>query len=48
MTDGLKMIVFLLTIVLMIGSAIWWEIYKFQDCKKVGHSTLYCLFSSGK
>lgn len=22
---------------------IWWEWYKFQDCKAVGHATLYCL-----
>ena len=23
--------------------AVWWEVYKYHDCKKVGHSMLYCI-----
>ena len=32
-------------IVLLFGALIKWEIYKYNDCKKVGHSTIYCLFA---
>jgi hypothetical protein len=28
------------------AALIYWEVYKFQDCKKVGHTTAYCLFAT--
>ena len=38
----------LVLIVALLGVAIWWEVYKYQDCKMVGHSTLYCIGKLGK
>ena len=26
---------------------VWWQVYKFNDCKMVGHSTLYCIAKIG-
>lgn len=31
----------------LIIAAIVWEVYKYKDCKKVGHSTIYCIFAKG-
>lgn len=34
------------TILLFIGifaCGIWFEVFKYKDCKKVGHSKLYCI-----
>jgi hypothetical protein len=28
---------------LIIAGSIWWAQYRYNDCKKVGHSTAYCL-----
>lgn len=25
----------------------WWEIYKYHDCRKVGHEKLYCILKIG-
>lgn len=34
---------------LLIGAIILaWPIYKYKDCKKVGHSTFYCILDFGK
>lgn len=30
------------------AGAIWWQVYAFKECKKVGHSTFYCIMRSGK
>jgi hypothetical protein len=27
--------------------ATWWQVYKFYDCRNVGHSMLYCILSIG-
>lgn len=35
-----------LIVVIVIGVLaldVWWHWYKYQDCKAVGHSTLYCV-----
>jgi hypothetical protein len=32
----------------IIGLGLWWQVYKFHDCKNVGHSTLYCVMDFGK
>jgi len=39
-------VVAIIVVVLFIGFEI--EKYKFTDCKKVGHTTLYCIFNLGK
>ena len=33
---------------IIVYAAIAWEVYKYRDCKKVGHTTVYCLFTGGK
>lgn len=51
MTDLLENLFLYLIIgafVLLIGVVILaWPIYKYKDCKKVGHSTLYCVLDIG-
>lgn len=32
-------------IIIVPALLIKWEIYKYQDCKKVGHTTMYCIFA---
>lgn len=34
-------------IVVVLGLGYGCEAYKFRDCKKVGHSTLYCIMKLG-
>ena len=29
--------------VAVVGAAIWWQMYRWHDCRIVGHSWLYCL-----
>jgi hypothetical protein len=33
--------------ILIIYGICKWEIYKFEDCRAVGHAVLYCLFARG-
>ncbi len=46
MKNDIKLIVTFLIISGLIGYYV--ELYKFSDCKKVGHTTLYCLFNTFK
>jgi len=39
----LLILFFVLTMII----AFWYQSYKFEDCKKVGHSTMYCVFDIG-
>lgn len=32
-------------IIAVLYLAISWEVYKYNDCKQVGHSTVYCIFT---
>lgn len=43
-----ELIGLVLTIVLVVGLTIAWTVYAFKDCKKVGHSTLYCIGRMGQ
>jgi hypothetical protein len=27
---------------------IWWHVYKYKDCRRVGHTKTYCMLDSGK
>lgn len=38
-------IIGLLIVFFIFFCVIKWELYKYNDCKKVGHTTMYCLFS---
>jgi hypothetical protein len=36
-----------LVVLAALAIGIAWQVYAFRDCKKVGHSTLYCLVRGG-
>lgn len=40
---AVSLIVLILLVLMM-----WWPIYKYHDCRKVGHSILYCVVDIGK
>lgn len=40
-------LLYLGTFAVMLGLAIWWQVYRYHDCKNVGHSTLYCVMNIG-
>ncbi len=33
------------TVILVMAGIIYWEMYKYGQCRKVGFSVAYCLFS---
>jgi nitrogen fixation-related uncharacterized protein len=43
-----RVIPLVLFVLAVAGLTIWWQVYKFGDCKNVGHSTLYCVIDFGK
>lgn len=46
--DKLGALLLLVVILVIVGGALlWWPIYKYHDCKRVGHSTLYCVMDVG-
>lgn len=47
MKNGLQIIGVAIGISLIVAFGSWWEIYKYHDCKKVGHSGLYCVVKIG-
>ena len=46
--DLLSLVLMVVFFMGIIWTAIGWNIYAFKDCKKVGHSTLYCIGRIGK
>ena len=30
---------------IILGLGIWYVVHRYQDCKKVGHTTCYCIMS---
>lgn len=40
--------IYILTFLGILGLGIWWQVYKFSDCRNVGHSRLYCVMDIGK
>jgi len=44
----IKLILFVVVITIFVTSGIWIEMYRFKDCKKVGHTALYCILNLGK
>lgn len=45
MLKGLGLVGLALTVILR---GIYIEMYRFSDCKKVGHETFYCILNMGK
>ena len=43
MKDLLKLAAVLLVILAIIVGHFWWTAYKYNDCRAVGHSKLYCI-----
>jgi hypothetical protein len=39
----MKITIIVLAVLAVVGLGVWWEVYKYHDCKMVGHSTLYCV-----
>jgi hypothetical protein len=44
----MKIIFNILFAIIILSLIFWWQIYRYQDCKSVGHSKLYCVLSIGK
>ena len=44
----MKYLLIVIAVICLICLSVWWNIYAYQDCKKVGHSTLYCIGRIGK
>lgn len=47
MKDLITLITLVLVALLIIVLPIWWTVYKFKDCRNVGHSLTYCIFDIG-
>jgi uncharacterized membrane protein YqjE len=39
------LLISVLTISIIVG-IVFWEMYRFNECKKVGHGTFYCLIGN--
>ena len=45
---AIKVFGYTLIILVAISLIIWSECYRYKDCKKVGHTTFYCILNMGK
>ena len=48
MGDKIKLVSAIVFAVIVLSFAVWWNIYAYQDCKAVGHSTFYCVMRIGR
>lgn len=46
--NSLKTMGQVLVLLLLFAIPVSCTVYKFNDCKKVGHSTFYCIMDMGK
>lgn len=37
----------IILIIALATFSIWWTVYKYQDCKRVGHTKTYCILDIG-
>lgn len=37
----------LVLVLIMLGLGVAWEVYKWNDCRKVGHGFMYCVANIG-
>lgn len=35
-------------LIALIGLAVGWQLYAWQECRRVGHSSLYCMMRIGR
>ena len=47
MKNGLEIILIPLLFLIVFSISIWWSIYKYNDCRAVGHTKTYCLLDIG-
>jgi len=47
MKQILKISGIIILVALVLWAIIGWEVYKYKECKKVGHSTFYCVMTFG-
>lgn len=40
---ALKVLLIALLVVLVVGGSVLWGRWEFRECRKVGHSSAYCL-----
>jgi hypothetical protein len=48
MSEWVKIACIVSVFVGMLLLSVWWEVYKYHDCRRVGHSTLYCIAAGGR
>lgn len=46
--DIIRWIVLTSFVVGLVSVGILWQVYRYQDCKLVGHTKLYCIMNIGK
>lgn len=43
MRDALTFLAVIVVIVVSLTALLWWPVYKYKDCRRVGHTPLYCV-----
>lgn len=47
----MKSLAYMLGILVIIAAVVigpvWWRVYRYNDCRRVGHSRLYCVLDNG-
>ncbi len=38
---------FAAVVLTVIGLGVWWQMFRFRECRGVGHSLLYCVLMAG-
>lgn len=46
--DIIGSVILIGVIILAVSLGIWMSVYRYKDCKAVGHSQLYCIMSIGR
>ena len=44
----IKAVGWILFFVILFALAGWWQVFRWHDCRHVGHSKLYCIMTVGK
>jgi len=45
--EKLEIVIAVLFIIAIVASIVWWLPFKYHECKRVGHSTVYCWMTLG-
>lgn len=44
----MKVIAGIFAVILILALIVWYNVFRYGDCKRVGHSTLYCVLDIGR